>query len=140
MKNKVFLDTGGLVALINQDEVENHELAVKVFENCKNNGYSLFTTDQVLNELVTWLRCRKKISIEAVFEFLHYLYVQDLNVIEVGHRRFGAAMILAHKFRDHSFSLTDCASFVVMREFGVKGVLTTDRHFEIAGFQNLLVK
>ena len=40
---------------------------------------------------------------------------------------------------DKQWSLTDCISFVVMREHGLTDALTGDRHFEQAGFKPLLV-
>jgi uncharacterized protein len=36
------------------------------------------------------------------------------------------------------WSLTDCISFVVMKERGLTDALTPDRHFEQAGFKILL--
>ncbi|MCC6359213.1 MAG: type II toxin-antitoxin system VapC family toxin [Phycisphaerales bacterium] len=39
---------------------------------------------------------------------------------------------------DKAWSLTDCISFVVMRERGLTEALTSDRHFEQAGFIALL--
>jgi len=39
---------------------------------------------------------------------------------------------------DKSWSLTDCISFVAMREYGATQALTGDRHFEQAGFTLLL--
>ncbi|MCK6484111.1 MAG: type II toxin-antitoxin system VapC family toxin [Phycisphaerae bacterium] len=39
---------------------------------------------------------------------------------------------------DKSWSLTDCISFVVMRERDISEALTGDRHFEQAGFRALL--
>lgn len=39
---------------------------------------------------------------------------------------------------DKDWSLTDCISFVVMRQHGITRALTGDRHFEQAGFQALL--
>lgn len=39
---------------------------------------------------------------------------------------------------DKDWSLTDCISFVVMEEHGIKEALTGDRHFEQAGFRALL--
>lgn len=137
MKNKVFLDTGGLITLIMADE-ERHPLAVRVFENLSSLGYVLFTTDYVLAELVNWFRCRKKFQVKQIFQLLHNLYVKDLNVIEVGRNRFSDALILMHKFQDQFFSLTDCASFVIMKELKIEDAFTTDKHFTIAGFNNLL--
>jgi uncharacterized protein len=40
---------------------------------------------------------------------------------------------------DKEWSLTDCISFVVMRERDLTQALTTDRHFAQAGFANLLM-
>jgi len=39
---------------------------------------------------------------------------------------------------DKDWSLTDCISFVVMEKEGLQDALTTDRHFEQAGFRALL--
>jgi predicted nucleic acid-binding protein len=39
---------------------------------------------------------------------------------------------------DKEWSLTDCTSFVVMREYAASDALTTDHHFEQAGFNVLL--
>ena len=39
---------------------------------------------------------------------------------------------------DKDWSLTDCISFIVMKEHGITEALTGDRHFEQAGFRALL--
>ncbi|MCG3130835.1 MAG: hypothetical protein FLDDKLPJ_01608 [Phycisphaerae bacterium] len=39
---------------------------------------------------------------------------------------------------DKAWSLTDCISFSVMRREGLSDALTSDRHFEQAGFRALL--
>ena len=39
---------------------------------------------------------------------------------------------------DKSWSLTDCASFLIMEEERLTAALTHDRHFAQAGFQTLL--
>ena len=42
------------------------------------------------------------------------------------------------KHRDKDFSLVDCSSFLVMKDRGVSNAITTDQHFEQAGFRRLL--
>jgi len=39
---------------------------------------------------------------------------------------------------DKEWSLTDCISFIVMREYGLTDALTADHHFQQAGFMVLL--
>ena len=51
---------------------------------------------------------------------------------------FDAGVELYVRRPDKAWSLTDCISFVVMREHGMNEALTGDRHFEQAGFIALL--
>jgi len=39
---------------------------------------------------------------------------------------------------DKEWGLTDCISFIVMEDHGLTDALTTDEHFEQAGFRALL--
>jgi uncharacterized protein len=48
------------------------------------------------------------------------------------------AIELYNSRSDKEWSLTDCVSFVVMGDHKMTEALTTDRHFEQAGFQSLL--
>ena len=41
-------------------------------------------------------------------------------------------------YQDKSWGLVDCISFIVMREAGIADALTTDSHYEQAGFNVLL--
>jgi hypothetical protein len=43
-----------------------------------------------------------------------------------------------HQRADKQWTLTDCTSFVVMRERGLSEALTAEHHFEQAGFTALL--
>ena len=48
------------------------------------------------------------------------------------------ALKLYHQHRDKEWTLTDCTSFIVMRERGLTEALTGDHYFEQAGFTALL--
>jgi predicted nucleic acid-binding protein len=43
------------------------------------------------------------------------------------------------KDQDQAFPLTDCTSFAVMREMGLKDAPTADPHFITMGFNPLLI-
>jgi predicted nucleic acid-binding protein len=51
---------------------------------------------------------------------------------------FAAGVALYAKRPDKDWPLTDCISFVVMEEEGIREALTGDHHFEQAGFIALL--
>jgi len=43
-----------------------------------------------------------------------------------------------HKRNDKEWGLTDCISFIVMEEQSLQNALTSDEHFQQAGFRALL--
>jgi len=49
------------------------------------------------------------------------------------------ALALYARRADKDWSVTDCVSFVVMEEHGLKEALTADHHFAQAGFHTLLL-
>lgn len=51
---------------------------------------------------------------------------------------YGRALALFASRPDKEWSLTDCVSFVVMRDRAITKALTNDEHFSQAGFEALL--
>lgn len=50
------------------------------------------------------------------------------------------ALSLFEQRPDKEWSLCDCTSFVVMQDLGITHALSTDRHFDQAGFTALLLE
>jgi hypothetical protein len=61
-----------------------------------------------------------------------------VTIIPAEQTLFDRGWTLYASHRDKSWSLVDCISFVVMREQSIHEVLTTDHHYEQAGFRALL--
>ena len=61
-----------------------------------------------------------------------------VEIIPVSQSLFDEGLALYSDRPDKDWSLTDCISFVAMREHGLTDALTGDRHFEQAGFTVLL--
>jgi hypothetical protein len=61
-----------------------------------------------------------------------------ITVVPQTAEQFAGALELYKKADDKEWSLTDCASFLIMEERGIRSALTRDRHFAQAGFETLL--
>jgi predicted nucleic acid-binding protein len=66
------------------------------------------------------------------------LAADHVTVIRLTPELFERAFALYSAHRDKEWGLTDCVSFVVMREKGIADALTSDRHFVQAGFRALM--
>lgn len=59
-------------------------------------------------------------------------------ILPASRELFRAGVELYLRRPDKDWSLTDCISFVVMKDRGIADALTADHHFEQAGFKTLL--
>lgn len=129
----LLLDTSGLLCLLHRAELE-HNAAVSHF----NSTAAKLTHSYVLAEFVALSQARH-LPRPAVLAFLADLEASsEVAVVYVGERLHHAGMRLLHERLDKSWSLCDAVSFVIMQESHVMEALTTDRHFEQAGFRRLL--
>jgi predicted nucleic acid-binding protein len=62
----------------------------------------------------------------------------DAEIIVASPELFRSGCELHAQRPDKEWSLTDCTSFLAMRDRGVDAALTTDHHFEQAGFRLLM--
>jgi predicted nucleic acid-binding protein len=63
---------------------------------------------------------------------------QDTVMVPQSTSLFREALVLYQARSDKQWSLTDCASFLIMRQQKITEALTYDHHFEQAGFRALL--
>lgn len=62
----------------------------------------------------------------------------NIEVVPLSEEFYAKAFALFRDRMDKEWGLTDCISFVVMRERGISDALTADDHFRQAGFRPLL--
>ena len=134
--NRCFVDTVCWIALLNQDD-RLHISADHRYRLLMRSGHHFVTTTSILNETANTLsdpRFR-----QAVVEFHRRLRASSrIEIIFVDPRLWSDGWQLYEGRPDKAWSLTDCISIVVMQERGLKDVLTSDKHFQQAGFRALL--
>jgi uncharacterized protein len=131
--NAVFADTYYFIALINPKDPA-HSRAVQLSRQGRGR---MVSTAWVFTELADGL---SRTADRYLFATILADFESDPINLFVGAEeelwRRGAD--LYHARHDKQWSLTDCISFVVMKQHGITDALTGDHHFEQAGFAALL--
>ena len=128
----VFVDTGYLLALELIDD-QRHQAALSHWNQIKNTLPRLVTTTYVFDEVVTFLNS-KGLHSKAMEVGNRLLKSPSVNLIHVDEDLFATAWQYFQNHDDKAYSLTDCASFVVMEKQGIRTALAFDKHFVQAGF------
>jgi predicted nucleic acid-binding protein len=128
-----FADTSYYLALLLADD-ELNEKALRLTPRLQG---KIVTTSWVLTEVADAL-CRprdRKFAIEFIREIRQD---SDIHIIPPTQDLFDRGIALYSRRHDKSWSLTDCISFVAMKNYRLKDALSSDIHFEQAGFNALL--
>lgn len=129
----VFADTFHFLALLKADDA-HHRRALE-FHRVK--WQRIIITDCVLLEVGdACSHPRHHGDFLALYEAL----AQDerMQIVRLTPELLDRGVSLLRNRPDEEWPLTDCISFVVMKEQGLSEALTADRHFEQAGFKSLL--
>src|SRR5436305_13593117 len=132
----VFADTSYFIALLSAED-SLHRKARALSESLGTTR--VITSEMVLAEFLNdcsqrgaALRRTAALMIRRLQRRVEVLIVPQTSV------QFQEALALYGQRDDKRWSLTDCASFQIMRRDRMTQALTHDRHFEQAGFQALL--
>ena len=137
-ETEVFIDTSGFFALMSAADPA-HSFAREQMAHFAYARRRAVTTDHVLDETFILLKVRG--SVHRCPSFQQMLDTsRSLRVNWTEPPVFATASALFLNRLDQGFSLTDCISFVVMEREGLREALTTDHHFQIAGFVPLLLQ
>ncbi len=132
----VFADSGYWIALWRPRDAL-HEKAMIVAEGLGEIG--VVTTQLVLTEALNAMagagEFHRRWAVRMVRQLAHH---PNVEVVPQSDTQFRAAVRRYAARSDQTWSLTDCASFLVMEEHNITEALAYDRDFEQAGFVALL--
>jgi uncharacterized protein len=133
---EVFLDTSFAIALSATTD-QSHARAVDLADQLEKKGTRLVTTQAILLEIGNALS-KQRYRIAAIQLLESLASDPNVEIVPLSKDLYRAAFNLFGNRLDKEWGLIDCISFVVMQERGILEALTTDDHFNQAGFRALL--
>lgn len=132
----VFADTGYWIAMSNPRD-ELHQRAINV--TAQLGSVQIVTSQMVLVEFLTFMGRRgeelRKLALRTVEDLANDPLVE---IVPQSDAQFESAVSLYSSRLDKAWSVTDCASFVLMRQRNIPEALANDQDFEQAEFIALL--
>jgi hypothetical protein len=132
---RIFADTSYYVALLREGD-RYHRPATRFAATYK--GITV-TTQYIVLELGNIFA--RSTSRHRLLELLNTIEASNYDeVLSTSSALYDSGLELFRSRPDKNWSLTDCISFVAMDSLGVEEALTTDHHFEQAGYRSLLLE
>jgi predicted nucleic acid-binding protein len=129
----VFADTFFFFAILHRADPLHHRAA----SFSRNSRLLRITTDWVMTELADGLS--RSADRERFMDLYRHIQLSPaIRVVPASRPLLEEGISLYASRPDEDWPLTDCISFVVMRDEGLTQALTGDQHFEQAGFAALL--
>jgi uncharacterized protein len=134
--NEFFLDASFAIALASRRD-QYHARAVELSEHLQRDGSRLVTTRAVLLEIGNAL-AKRRFRVDSIVLLNSLEHDPSVSIVALTDDLYREASSLYQKHGDKEWGLTDCVSFVVMRNRQMTEALTADEHFRQAGFHPLL--
>ncbi|MBI4658045.1 MAG: type II toxin-antitoxin system VapC family toxin [Verrucomicrobia bacterium] len=136
MDAEIFLDAAYLIAL-GQPGDQHHAKALALAETIRAQHTRVVTNRAVLLEVGSALS-KLKFRLVAIQLLESIERAPSVEVVPLSEELVQAGWDMFRRRSDKEWSWADCISFVVMQERGIRQALTTDEHFQQAGFTALL--
>jgi predicted nucleic acid-binding protein len=135
MPQELFVDSSAWLALADKSD-KYHMAATSVYPDLLKRYQRLVTTNLVIAE--THILLRRSLGAQPAIEFLER--VAKSPRIEKAYSTMALEMDaekILRQYADQEFSFTDAVSFALMQARRIKKAFAFDRHFTIAGFEQL---
>lgn len=127
----VFVDTSYFIATVVRNDQWRHRA-----RRARLRDVRLVTSSLVISETAAFLLMKGFTS--AAIAFLQEMRANErVKLLYVDAALQADAWDLFYKWAGSGANPVDCASFAIMRQFGIKRAYTFDRHFADAGFETL---
>ena len=136
MMNEVFLDAAYAIALSSPKD-QYHAQALRLANELEAARTKLVTTRAVLLEIGNALS-RQRYRQAAIKLLVALEADPNVEIMPLTEELYFRALRLYRERPDKEWGMIDCISFVAMQEHGLMEALTTDNHFQQAGFRVLL--
>lgn len=134
--DRLFLDTAYVLARVDRRD-QHHESAIALRQRVRD-AAEVWTTEAVLLEIGNGLSASHR---EEAVRFIRQCYqTSNMRVEPLDKVLLSEALTLYEARSDKRWGLTDCISFVVMERRRLADALTSDHHFQQAGFRALLLE
>lgn len=134
----VFLDTSFIIALENPHD-EHHVRAHELDSALTDGGRKYVLHAGILCEIGDGF-ARLERRQRGNFLLSQFLLSDGYEVVMLSNDLLADGAKLYQSRPDKTWGLTDCISFVVMRQHSIVAALTADVHFQQAGFQAMLLE
>jgi len=135
--NLIYVDAAGWIALVNRRDAL-HTSAVQIYkERLQDEACQFVTSSVVLLEVGNWL---SPVPLRSLAVDLRNRIEQSsrIEVVHVTPELYAKGWELYSNRLDKDWGMIDCISFEIMQERNLTEALTSDHHFEQAGFKILL--
>ncbi|MCX7048874.1 MAG: PIN domain-containing protein [Candidatus Sumerlaeota bacterium] len=134
----VFLDASYGISLASETD-DHHTQAVEWSHRIQKGKIPIVTTCGVALEIgnaFSKMRFRR----HAITLLNALINSPAIDIVPITTELFHKGFSLFQQRMDKEWGMTDCVSFIVMREYGLTDALTADHHFRQAGFRALLLE
>ncbi len=135
---EIFADTSGLAPFL-VPALAEHAQVVGIVRSHMKSGGSFVTTNYVLTELLALMGSRTRLSRPQILRAIESIHQSSrFEIVHITPELHQSAFALLQARPDKNWSWVDAASFAVMRGRGLTPALTTDHHFDQAGFERMI--
>ena len=133
-RERLLLDTVFIEALLNARD--QHHSRAMMFLSRMRDAAEVWVTEAVLLEVGNALSVLNR---EAAVGFIRQCYeTENIQVVPMSTELLRCGLDMYESGSDKTWSLTDCISFVVMKDQRLTGAATMDHHFVQAGYRALM--